>query len=44
MFLWSSGDFRFLDEQPLDGEMVPMALEVTGVVLKAAERVDEDRR
>lgn len=44
IFLWPAGEFRFVDDQPLEGNMIPMHLDVTSVVLKGAERVDEWRR
>jgi len=44
MFSWPAGEFRFVEEQPLTGSMVPISIDVTGIVLKAAEREDEQRR
>ena len=44
MFLWEEGEFRFVDEPELTGQMVEISLDVTGVVLQAAERVDDWRR
>ena len=44
MFLWEEGEFRFVDEPELTDQMVEISLDVTGVVLQAAERVDAWRR
>ncbi|RPH53257.1 DUF4388 domain-containing protein [bacterium] len=44
IFSWREGDFRFLDDVLPDGAMVPMRLDVTGVVMEGVQRVDEWRR
>ena len=44
LLLHPSGAFRFVDDESLEGEMVPMSLDVTGLMLKAAEQVDEWKR
>lgn len=41
IFNWEEGDFKFLDNQLPEGEMVPMRLDVTAIVLEGAQRVDE---
>jgi tetratricopeptide (TPR) repeat protein len=41
VFNWEEGDFKFLDNQLPEGEMVPMRLDVTAIVLEGAQRVDE---
>ncbi|HEX9940770.1 MAG TPA: DUF4388 domain-containing protein [Thermoanaerobaculia bacterium] len=44
VFSWSEGDFRFLDDVLPDSAMVPMRLDVTGIVMEGVQRVDEWRR
>jgi AraC-like DNA-binding protein len=41
IFSWSEGEFRFLDEQLPERTFIPMDLEVTGLVLEGARRMDE---
>lgn len=41
LFLWEDGQFRFLDGQLPDYEMVPISLNVTSVTLEGIRRVDE---
>ena len=41
LFGWPEGDFRFLDDELPSYEMVPIALDVTGLVLEAMRRQDE---
>ena len=44
VFSWSEGDFRFLDDVLPDSAMVPMRMDVTGIVMEGVQRVDEWRR
>lgn len=44
VFAWPEGEFRFLDRQLPAEEMVPIALDVTGIVLEGMQRIDEWRR
>lgn len=44
IFNWSEGEFRFHDDQLPESTMVPMALDVTAVVMEGSQRVDEWRR
>jgi hypothetical protein len=45
VFQWEEGDFRFLDGDILpESSMVPMALDVTGILMEGVQRVDEFRR
>ena len=44
VFAWSEGDFRFLDKELPEESMVPIALDVTGIVLEGMQRIDEWRR
>lgn len=44
IFSWSEGEFRFLDQQLPERTFIPMNLEVTGLVLEGARRMDEWRR
>jgi hypothetical protein len=44
IFAWDEGDFRFLDDALPDSAMVPMRLDVTGIVMEGVQRVDEWRR
>lgn len=44
LFTWPEGDFRFLDDELPAYEMVPISLDVTGIVLEAMRRQDEWKR
>lgn len=45
IFQWEEGEFRFLDGNILpESAMVPMALDVTGILMEGVQRVDEFRR
>lgn len=41
IFSWEEGQFEFLDDQLPSLEMVPISLDVTGIVLEGARRLDE---
>ncbi len=44
IFNWDEGAFRFLDGDLPEKTFIPLALDVTGIVLEGARRVDEWRR
>jgi uncharacterized protein DUF4388 len=44
VFSWPEGDFRFLDDVLPESAMVPMRMDVTGIVMEGVQRVDEWRR
>ena len=44
VFTWTEGSFRFLDGELPANAMVPLRLEVTGIVLEAVQREDEWKR
>lgn len=44
VFNWPEGDFRFLDQQLPTANMVPIAIDVTGLVLEGMQRFDEWKR
>ena len=44
IFAWAEGDFRFLDQELPSMTMVPIALDVTGIVLEGMQRLDEWKR
>ncbi len=44
VFAWDEGEFRFLDDVLPDSAMVPMRVDVTGIVMEGVQRVDEWRR
>jgi uncharacterized protein DUF4388 len=44
IFSWREGDFRFLDDVLPDSAMVPMRLDVTGIVMEGVQRLDEWKR
>jgi hypothetical protein len=41
VFTWTEGDFRFLDDELPEYPLVPLRLDVTGVVLEGVQRLDE---
>lgn len=44
IFSWQEGEFRFLDGQLPERTFIPMSLEVTGLVMEGARRLDEWNR
>jgi hypothetical protein len=44
VFYWEEGDFRFHDDLLPESAMVPMTLDVTGILMEGVQRVDEFRR
>src|SRR5687767_110304 len=41
IFLWSDGDFYFLDDELPQMEMIPLQVDVTGIIMEGTRRVDE---
>lgn len=44
VFSWPEGDFRFLDQKLPATNMVPISIDVTGLVLEGMQRFDEWKR
>jgi hypothetical protein len=44
VFAWDEGEFRFIDDVLPASAMVPMRVDVTGIVMEGVQRVDEWRR
>ncbi len=44
VFNWPEGAFRFIDQQLPNANMVPIAIDVPGLVLEGMQRLDEWRR
>lgn len=44
LFNWEEGEFRFLDGEMPEHALVPLSLDVTGVILEGVQRIDEWRR
>lgn len=41
IFCWHQGEFRFVDEERIDRGLIPLALDVTHVILNGLKRVDD---
>src|SRR5438477_4188010 len=41
VFLWTEGDFEFVDGELPDQKMVPLSLDVTGIIMEGTRRYDE---
>ena len=41
IFLWSDGDFYFIDDELPQMEMIPLQVDVTGIIMEGTRRVDE---
>jgi hypothetical protein len=41
IFLWPEGDFEFVEGQTPDQKMVPLSLDVTGIIMEGTRRYDE---
>ena len=41
VFLWSEGEFQFIDNELPQMEMVPLKVDVTGIIMEGTRRVDE---
>src|ERR1700730_11966655 len=44
IFLWREGEFRFLDDELPTMEMIPLKVDVTGIIMEGTGRVDEGSR
>jgi hypothetical protein len=44
IFLWREGDFRFIDDELPTMEMIPLQVDVTGLIMEGTRRVDEWQR
>src|SRR5438552_2141932 len=44
IFLWEDGTFEFMDGEVPDTKMVPLSLDVTGIVMQGLQRYDEWKR
>src|SRR2546423_14446959 len=44
IFLWREGDFKFIDDQLPSMEMIPLQVDVTGIIMEGTRRVDEWER
>ncbi len=44
IFLWSEGDFNFVDDELPNMEMVPLQVDVTGIIMEGMRRFDEWKR
>jgi Domain of unknown function (DUF4388) len=41
IFLWHDADFHFIDDELLTMEMIPLQVDVTGIIMEGTRRVDE---
>lgn len=41
IFLWPDGDFQFVDDELPTMEMIPLQVDVTGIIMEGSRRVDE---
>jgi hypothetical protein len=44
IFLWNEGDFQFADDDLPQMEMIPLQVDVTGLIMEGTRRVDEWNR
>jgi len=44
VFLWKEGDFKFMDDELPSMEMIPLQVDVTGIIMEGSRRVDEWQR
>src|SRR2546423_9964019 len=44
IFLWNEGDFQFIDDELPQMEMIPVQVDVTGLIMEGTRRVDEWNR
>jgi len=44
IFLWRDGEFLFIDDQLPTMEMIPLQVDVTGIIMEGTRRVDEWQR
>lgn len=41
IFLWNEGEFQFIDDELPQMEMIPLQVDVTGLIMEGTRRVDE---
>jgi hypothetical protein len=41
IFLWEDGEFHFLDDELPQMQMIPLKIDVTGIIMEGTRRVDE---
>jgi hypothetical protein len=41
IFLWTEGEFQFLDDELPKQELIPLKVDVTGIIMEGTRRVDE---
>src|SRR5258708_12269539 len=41
IFLWNEGEFEFIDDELPQMEMIPLQVDVTGLIMEGTRRVDE---
>jgi hypothetical protein len=41
IFLWTEGEFQFIDDELPQMEMIPLQVDVTGLIMEGTRRVDE---
>jgi hypothetical protein len=41
VFLWTEGEFHFIDDELPTMEMIPLQVDVTGIIMEGSRRVDE---
>lgn len=44
IFLWQEGEFQFVDDELPTMEMIPLQVDVTGIIMEGTRRVDEWQR
>lgn len=44
IFLWREGEFQFIDDSLPTQEMIPLQVDVTGIIMEGTRRVDEWQR
>ncbi|MGK2858199.1 MAG: DUF4388 domain-containing protein [Thermoanaerobaculia bacterium] len=44
IFLWKEAEFRFIDDELPEMEMVPLQVDVTGIIMEGSRRIDEWKR
>src|SRR5258706_141775 len=44
IFLWREGEFQFVDDELPTMEMIPLQVDVTGIIMEGTRRVDEWQR
>ena len=41
IFLWKEGDFHFVDDELPEQQLIPLQVDVTGIIMEGTRRVDE---